>query len=114
MIHSVYGFKQTFEPYLTKMSGYSKARSFRFIKHQDNVAMFYKKSSLDNQWRGLPSDNSRGILLFKKIPLFDLEFASIPTKHLDDVIIGNILKCKIMIDLLSHQSKSFLTILQSG
>ena len=49
MIHAVYGFKEALQPYVTKISGHSKARSFCFIKYQENVAMFYKESSLDKQ-----------------------------------------------------------------
>ena len=114
MIHAVYGFKEALQPYVTKIAGHSKARWFHFIKHQENVAMFYKESSLDEQWRGLPSDNNRGILLFHNIPPSDLTIAAKPTNPLDEKVLDNILKDSNLIDPLSYQSKSFFTTLHSG
>lgn len=114
MIQAVYGFKDVFESCVTSISGYSKARAFRFIKYEDNIAMFYKESSLDEQWRGLPSDNNRGILLFHNIPPSDLTIAAKPTNPLDEKVLDNILKDSNLIDPLSYQSKSFFTTLHSG
>ena len=114
MVHAVYDFKSVLKPCTCSISGYSKARAFKFIKYEDNVAMFHKESSLDEQWRGLPSDNNRGILLFHNIPPSDLTIAAKSTNPLDEKVLDNILKDSNLIDPLSYQSKSFFTTLHSG
>jgi len=114
MIQAVYGFKDVFESCVTSISGYSKARAFRFIKYEDNIAMFYKESSLDVEWKGLPNNNSRGILLFSDVPSSTITFDAKPTKSLNIKVLEAILKCSSLMHSLSAQSASYLCSLLQG
>ena len=114
MVHAVYDFKNVLRPCTTYITGYSKARAFKFVKHEQNVAMFHKESSLDVQWRGLPSDNSRGILLFQDIPPVDISFNAKVVKHLDIKVIETIMKCDNLFQPLSQRSRTFITQLKTG
>ena len=114
MVHAVYDFKSVLKPCTCSISGYSKARAFKFIKYEDNVTMFHKESSLDKQWRGLPNDNSRGILLFQDISSFDTSFNAKEVKSLETRVIENIMKCDNLFQPLSQRSKTYLCQLKTG
>ena len=114
MVQAVYDFKSILKPFTCSISGYSKARAFKFIRYQENVAIFHKESSLDEQWRGLPNDNSRGILLFQDIPPVDISFSAKEIKPLDTKVIETIMKSDNLYQPLSLRSKTFLTQLKIG
>jgi hypothetical protein len=67
-VQYVYSFKTWFSTYGISMKDHSQFRAFQlnYDVTANNVALFYKQSSLDISWNGLNSASIFGILLFHK------------------------------------------------
>jgi hypothetical protein len=65
MVTQVYNTSNWLEHFRISMKGHSSARSFKIVKDNNKAVLFYRNCCLDQQWIGLESNNSNGIILFK-------------------------------------------------
>ncbi len=90
-VHSCFDIKEMLKYSIVKMSGHSQARAFKFLPNDNNVAMWYKSSSLDNTWFGLTTDPSKGILLFNDVIPSDIMPKRMTLSALNNDIIESLL-----------------------
>ena len=109
MVHSVYSFKDTLLHNITLFLGYSKARPFKFIQYENKVAFYYKESSLQDHWKGLPESDC-GILLFTEAPTQNIKTPIL----LSEDVLNNFLKSNGIVSKLTLRERIFLNALKAG
>jgi hypothetical protein len=91
------------------MKGYSQFRTFQLNYNvtANNVALFYKQSSLDISWNSLNSASIFGILLFHKFSHVINMLQLLNLQNLDVDLIQNLLNNISITQSLNIQNKEF-------
>ena len=99
------------------MKGHSEFRAFKFILEKlqlnSNVSMFYKTSSLQDEWNDISSTENNGILLFTSFPDIDKNPPLTPIKELETEVIQRFMKHTSITDNLDAESLEFYLTLQT-
>ena len=117
MVQKCYNFKDWLKNFGTSMKGHSEFRAFKFILEKlqlnSNVSMFYKISSLRDEWKGISTENN-GILLFTSFPDIDKNPPLTPLKELETEVIQSFMKHTSITDNLDTESLEFYLTLQTN